>query len=248
MEWDPDMETCVLKDAKMVAKVQKVAEVSGNVTLTLVTSVAGGPVVWALSVVEGVALVTEAITEGKISDWAEKFLIDAAKCKDNSNCANAVMKKHIARIIEGSNQFDEHQNKQIARQIERLMGMLDENTLTQIIDKGEASGFIGEERDPDLEKSIRAYYGTQLTGDEKALLIAKKVATVATFATLIGGGIMAGLRQSFKHNLIHISKAKQAKWIDFKIPTYFIVIPVFFCNFNIVFYKFIYFIYILFVK
>ncbi len=120
------------------------------------------------------------------------------------------MKRHIARIIEGANQFNETQNKQIAKQTERLLGMLDDKTLSEIVDKGESSGFIGEERDPDLEKSIQAYYGTQLTSEEKALLTTKKVATVATFATLIGGGIMSGLRQSFKHNLIRIDKIKQA--------------------------------------
>lgn len=217
MEWDDDLGTCVLKDAKYVSNVQKVAEVSGMVALTLVTAVSGGPVVWALSVVEGAALVTEAVTEEKISNWAENFLVDAARCNNNSTCANGVMKKHIARIMEGSKQFDETQNKQIAKQTERLLGMLDEKTVSAIVDKGESSGYIGEDRDPDLEKSIRAYYGTQLTSDEKRLLTTKKVATVATFATLIGGGIMAGLRQSFKHNLIHISKAKQARWLDLKI-------------------------------
>ncbi len=221
MDWDPSIGehgACVLKDAKFVGQVQKVAEVSGMVALTLVTSVAGGPVVWALSVVESAALVTEAVTEEKINKWAESFLADAANCKNNnSNCANAVMKRHIARIIEGSNQFDETQNKQIAKQIERLIGMLDEKTLTQIVDKGEASGYIGEERDPDLEKSIRDYYGTQLTTAEKALLVTKKTATVLTFATLIGGGIMAGLRQSFKKGWVHIDKVKQAHWVDLKI-------------------------------
>lgn len=217
MEWDEEMGTCVLKDAKYVSNVQKVAETTGMVALTLVTAVAGGPVVWALSVVESAALVTEAVTEEKINDWAEAFLVDAARCNNNSICANGVMKKHIARIMEGSKQFNETQNKQIAKQTERLLGMLDEKTVSAIVDKGESSGYIGEDRDPDLEKSIRAYYGTQLTSDEKRLLTTKKVATVATFATLIGGGIMAGLRQSFKHNLIHISKAKQARWLDLKI-------------------------------
>ncbi len=218
MEWDKEMGTCVLKDAKYVGNVQKVAETTGMVALTLITAAAGGPVVWALSVVEGAALVTEAVTEEKINDWAEAFLADAARCSNNNSiCANGVMKKHIARIMEGSKQFNETQNKQIAKQTERLLGMLDEKTLSAIVDKGELSGYIGENREPDLEKSIRAYYGTQLTSDEKRLLTTKKIATAATFATLIGGGITAGLRQSFKHNLIHISKAKQARWLDLKI-------------------------------
>lgn len=218
MEWDKEMGTCVLKDAKYVSNVQKVAETTGMVALTLVTAAAGGPVVWALSVVEGAALVTEAVTEEKINDWAEAFLVDAARCSNNNSiCANGVMKKHIARIMEGSKQFNETQNKQIAKQTERLLGMLDEKNLSAIVDKGELSGYIGENREPDLEKSIRAYYGTQLTSDEKRLLATKKVATAATFATLIGGGIMAGLRQSFKHNLIHISKKEQARWLDLKI-------------------------------
>lgn len=218
MEWDKEMGTCVLKDAKYVGNVQKVAETTGMVALTLITAAAGGPVVWALSVVEGAALVTEAVTEEKINDWAEAFLVDAARCNNNNSiCANGVMKKHIARIMEGSKQFNETQNKQIAKQTERLLGMLDEKTLSAIVDKGELSGYIGENREPDLEKSIRAYYGTQLTSDEKRLLTTKKIATAATFATLIGGGITAGLRQSFKHNLIHISKAKQARWLDLKI-------------------------------
>lgn len=218
MEWDKEMGTCVLKDAKYVGNVQKVAETTGMVALTLITAAAGGPVVWALSVVEGAALVTEAVTEEKINDWAEAFLVDAARCNNNNSiCANGVMKKHIARIMEGSKQFNETQNKQIAKQTERLLGMLDEKTLSAIVDKGELSGYIGENREPDLEKSIRAYYGTQLTSDEKRLLTTKKIATAATFATLIGGGITAGLRQSFKHNLIHISKDKQARWLDLKI-------------------------------
>ena len=220
MEWDEEMGTCVLKDAKYVSNVQKVAETTGMVALTLVTAVAGGPVVWALSVVEGAALVTEAVTEEKINDWAEAFLVDATRCSNNNSiCANGVMKKHIARIMEGSKQFNETQNKQIAKQTERLLGMLDEKTLSAIVDKGELSGYIGEDREPDLEKSIRAYYGTQLTSDEKRLLATKKIATVATFATLIGGGITAGLRQSFKHNLIHISKKEQVRWLDLKILT-----------------------------
>ena len=218
MEWDDSLKTCVLKDAKMVKNVQKVAEVTGMVTLTLVTAIAGGPVVWGLSVVEGAALVTEAITEEKISDWAEQFLVEANRC-NNSSCANTVMKKHIARIMAGTNQFSETQNSKIAQQTQRLLEMLDENTLAAILDKGNAEGFIGEDRDPDLEKSIKAYYGTQLTGKEKALLVAKKASTVLTFSTLLGAGVMAGLRQAVKHNWLKLSEARKAKWLKWKILT-----------------------------
>jgi len=216
VEWDDEL-GCILKDARSVHRVQKVASTAANVTLTLASSIAGGPVVWALSAVEGAALVTEAVTEDKISDWAEKFLVDSAKCNNSSSCANSVLKKHIARVIEGSKQFNETQNKQIARQIEKLIKMLDENTITAIIDKGNAAGYIGEDRDPDLEKSIQTYYGTKLTSQENALLITKKAATVLTFVSLIGAGVTAGMRQAVKHNLLNISKARQAKWVDWKI-------------------------------
>ena len=216
MEWDEEIGACVLKDAKYVSNVQKVAETTGMVALTLVTAVTGGPVVWALAVVEGAALVTEAVTEEKINDWAERFLVDAAKC-DSSSCADTTLKKHIARVIAGSKQFSETQEKQIARQMQRLMEMLDVNIVTQIIEGGNTAGFIGDSRDPDLEKSIRKYYDTQLTANEKALLAAKKISTVLTFATLIGAGVTAGLRQAVKHNWLKLSEARQAKWVKWKI-------------------------------
>lgn len=218
MEWDDDLGTCILKDAKMVGRVQKVAEVSGMVALTLVAAVGGGPIVWALSVVEGAALITEATTEEKISDWAEGFLADAVRCKDDSSiCADGVLKKHIARIVRGSGKFSDTQNKKIAQQMERLMGMLDADKVQEIIEKGNVDGYIGENRDPDLEKAIMGYYGTKLTSAEIALLGANYVSTALTFATLVGAGVAAGLRQAVKRNWLHISEARQAKWIKWKI-------------------------------
>lgn len=217
MEWDKDLQTCILKDARHVARVQKVAEVSGNVALTLLSSIAGGPIVWGLAAVETGALITEAATESKISDWAEQFLIDANKCVDNSKCANNVLKKHIARIDKGSNQFSDSQNHQIARQIQRLIEMLDADTVSAIIDKGNTDGYIGEDRDPDLEKSIESYYGTELSKSDKALLVTKKIATVATFATLAGAVTTAGMRIAVKKNWLKVSNARAAKWIDWRI-------------------------------
>lgn len=223
VEWDPDFGDnggCVLKDAKHIEHVRQIAEVGGMVALTLVTAVAGGPIVWGLAVVEGAALVTEAQTEGKLSNWSDKFISDATQCSDNdSGCANAVLKKHIARIIKGSKYFDETQGKAIAKQTTRLMGMLSSDTYNQINDKVPDGINLqnDKERDTVLENAILGYYGTKLTSDEKALLTTKEVATVLTFATLIGGGVMAGLRQGVKRNLFKISKARQAKWLDLKI-------------------------------
>ena len=214
MEWDG--QTCVLKDVKMVKQVQKVAETTGFVVLTLVSAVAGGPVVWALTAVEGTALVTEAVTARKLSDWAEKFLVDAAKC-NNSNCADAVFKDHIARIIYGSRQFSEKQNKEIANQMSRLSALLDKDILDKMLDAGINFGVIDQNREPDLEKALCKYYDKKLTNSERALLGTKQISTFLTFATVIGAGVTAGLRQAFKRNWIHISPERQAKWLKYKI-------------------------------
>jgi len=216
MKWNSDLQTCVLLDAKEVRNIQKVAEVTGMVAVTLVSAVAGGPIVWGLSAVEATALVFEAATADKLSDWAEGFIVDAARCND-SNCADRVLKNHIARVIYGSRQFNDSQNKAIATQMQRLLELLDEDILDKMVDAGISGGYIGETRNPDLEKSLRKYYNTKLTNGERALLGANYASTVLTFATVIGAGVTAGLRQAFKRNWIHISEARQAKWLKYKI-------------------------------
>ncbi len=214
MEWDG--KTCVLKDVVMVKQVQRLAETTGFVALTLVSAVAGGPVVWALTALEGTALVTEAVTAGKLSDWAERFLVDAVKC-NNSNCADVVFKDHIARIIYGSRQFSEKQNKEIANHMSRLATLLDKDILDKMLDAGINFGIIDQNREPDLEKALCKYYDKKLTNSERALLGAKQISTFFTFATVIGAGVTAGLRQAFKRNWIHISPERQAKWLKYKI-------------------------------
>lgn len=219
MEWDPNIGNggaCVLKDAKEVHTIRKVAETAGFVAVTLVSAVAGGPIVWALTAVEATALVTEAVTAGKLSDWAEGFIVDAARCNDSA-CADRVLKNHIARVIYGSRQFNDTQNKAIATQMQRLLELLDEDILDKMVDAGISGGYIGENRNPDLEKSLRKYYNTKLTNGERALLGTNYASTVLTFATVIGAGVTAGLRQAFKRNWIHISEARQAKWLKYKI-------------------------------
>ena len=219
MEWDPNIGSngaCVLKDAKYVHQVTKAAEVTGMVALTLVTSVAGGPIVWVLAAVEATALVGEAVTADYLSDWAEGFIVDAARCNDSA-CADRVLKNHIARIIYGSRQFNDTQNKAIATQMQRLLKLLDKDILEKMVDAGISVGYISENRDPDLEKSLRQYYNTKLTNGERALLGINYTSTVLTFATLIGAGVTAGLRQAFKRNWIHLSEARQAKWLKYRI-------------------------------
>ena len=214
MKWDDEL-GCILKDAKEVHTIRKVAETTGMVAVTLVTAIAGGPIVWGLSAIEATALVTEAVTEDSLNNWSTKFITEAAKCPDNdAACADRVLKKHIARIIKGSKYFTDTQGRAIARQTERLTGMLPEKTLNGIDDQGRIDLQNGKDRDTVLENAILNYYGTKLTGNETALLKANKYSTVLTFATLAGAGVMAGLRQAVKRNWMKLSPERQLRWVE----------------------------------
>ena len=240
LKWEDGV--CVLKDAKRAKNLEKTATVAGIVAVTLVTAGNGGPIMLTLTIVESTALVTEAVTETKISKWADSFITDAYNCSNSpkhkqSGCADTVLKKHTARITAGEKTFSQGQQSSISKNMEKLIGMLDTKTLEKIIQTAEESKIITEQLDDnDLEeilnstsdsdntitedewsKIINKYYNKGLSNDEKALIVTNKIATVATFATLFAGGIMAGMRQAVKKGWITISKDTARKWAKLRI-------------------------------
>ena len=240
LKWEDGV--CVLKDAKRAKNLEKTATVAGIVAVTLVTAGNGGPIMLTLTIVESTALVTEAVTETKISKWADSFITDAYNCSNSpkhkqSGCADTVLKKHTARITAGEKTFSQGQQSSISKNMEKLIGMLDTKTLEKIIQTAEESKIITEQLDDnDLEeilnstsdsdntitedewsKIINKYYNKGLSNDDKALIVTNKIATVATFATLFAGGIMAGMRQAVKKGWITISKDTARKWAKLRI-------------------------------